>query len=383
MKILHTSDWHLGASEADFSLYEDQRCFIDEICEIVEKENIDVVIIAGDVYDRSVASADAISLYDYAMTKLCNTLKREVIVIAGNHDSAARLAGCKELLESAGLHVLGSITLEPHIISYADTDIYMLPWITQEKVKGLYPDKSDEICNLSDAYRCVCDEYRRGFLQGKRHIIVSHAFITNSELAGSDRAASIAAVGNASQVDADVFEGFDYVALGHIHGPQNVNSTVRYSGTPMAYSFGREENQVKSVTIIDTEDMSVYEVPLHPLHKRSTLTDTFDNLLKGEYSEDILNGYIRLNVTDTYVGLEGISQLRQVYPNLIELRGKSFEGEDAKIRMTVDEFREMEGDPTSIFLSFCKDIINEEPEDHLVELFKECIDDCDGQEEEV
>lgn len=373
MRLLHTSDWHLGASDGDRFLFEDQKCFIDEICDIADKENIDVVIIAGDVYDRSVASAEAIGLYDYAMTKLCATMNKEVIVIAGNHDSAARLSGCRELLESAGLHVLGSAEYKAHIISYEDADIYMLPWITEEKIKGLYKDAKDDINCLTDAYRVVCKAYKDTFVPNKKHILVAHAFIANSETSGSDRAAAIAAVGSASCVSADVFEGFDYVALGHIHGAQNINNHIRYSGTPMAYSFGREEKQTKSVTIIDTATMDVSEIALHPLYRRTTLIGTLDELLKGDVQDDIKNGYVRLMVTDSYVGLETISALREIYPHFLEIQGKSFEGEDSKIRMSIDEFKAMESDPNAIFLSFCKDIINDEPDEHLIKMFGECV----------
>lgn len=374
MRLLHTSDWHLGASDGDRILVDDQKHFIDEICEIVQRENVDAVMIAGDVYDRALASADAIKLYDYAMNKLCLSLDKEVIVIAGNHDSAERLAGCKDLLQSSGLYVLGALEREPKIINFSDTDVYLLPWFTEEKIKGLFPEKREDITNLTEAYRVVCDACRATFTPGKRHIAVSHAFITNAVASGSDKSAEIAAVGTALQVDSDVFDGFDYVALGHIHGPQNLSDTVKYSGTPMAYSFGREETQEKSVTIIDTDDMSKTVVPLHPLHKRTTLEGTFAELMNGEYPEDVKSGYVRLKVTDEYVGLEGISQLRSVYPNALEIQGKSFEGENVGIRMTMEEFQQLESNPMEIFRSFCKDVINEEPDEHLTQLFSRCLE---------
>lgn len=375
MKILHTSDWHLGASDGDMSLYNDQLFFIDEICEIIDKEKVDVIVIAGDVYDRSIGSAEAMKLYDYAMSRMCIDLGKKVIVIAGNHDSADRLAGCRKLLEKSGLTVLGAIEAEPKIVSYDDVDIYLFPWITEEKVKGLYQDKREDIRTLTDAYKQVCDVARATFNPSKKHIAVAHAFITNSQLSGSDRSAGIAAVGNAIQVDANVFDGFDYVALGHIHGPQNINDTVRYSGTPMPYSFGKEENQEKSVTIIDTDSMNIKIVPLHPCTKRTTLTGTFEELMKGECEEEIKTGYVRLIITDVYVGFERFAQLKEIYPQIVEVKSKSFEGEDSSIRMTVSEFRELENDPMAIFLNFCKDIIDDEPDEHLVKLFEECLEE--------
>lgn len=373
MKILHTSDWHLGASEGEISLVKDQLHFVDEICSIVENENIDVVIIAGDIYDKSIASAQAIESYDYAVTRLCIELKKKVIVIAGNHDSASRISGCRELLKNSGLYVCGVMGEELNIVHLEDTDFYLFPYFTEEKIKGLYPDKRDNINCLTDAYRIVCDQAAKTFDKNKRHIAIAHAFITNSTLSGSDKAAGIAAVGTALSVNADVFNDFDYVALGHIHGPQNINDRVRYSGTPMAYSFGREENQEKSVTIIDTKSMKRAIIPLHPLHKRSTLKGTFEELSKGSYDEATKNGYIRLDVTDIYVGLEGLSILKEVYPRLMEIKCKSYEGDNVEIRMTIDEFREMESDPRAVFLSFCQDVYESTPDEHLIKLFEECI----------
>ena len=173
MKILHTSDWHLGAMDGERSLLGDQKFFIDEICGIIVEYSVDAVIIAGDVYDRSVASSEAIKLYDYAMTRICNDLKTPVILIAGNHDSAERLSSCKELLSSAGLHVLGSLEKNISKISFDDTEIYLLPWITAEKVKSIYPDKKDEIQSLEDAYRVVTGDMCKHFDNSKKHIIVS------------------------------------------------------------------------------------------------------------------------------------------------------------------------------------------------------------------
>ncbi|MBO5994953.1 MAG: exonuclease subunit SbcD, partial [Firmicutes bacterium] len=339
MILLHTSDWHLGASERNRGLKEDQRFFIDEICKIIKKENVDAVLIAGDVYDRSLASSEAIKLYDYAMTAICKDLNRQVLIIAGNHDSAERLASCSSLLAEVGLNVCGSLTREPEVVDLGDAEVFMLPWITEDKVKSIFPEKREEISGIEDAYRVVTDSFRERFTEGKRHIVLSHAFITNSETSTSDRAAEI---GFATQVGASVFEGFDYVALGHIHKPQDVNDHVRYSGTPMPYSFGKEEKQEKSVTLIDTKDMSHRIVELPLLHKRTTIVGTKEELLHPELPEEVQNGYVHLKMTDEYVGLSMLSDLREIYPNLIEVEGKNFDSEDSTITLSMDEFERIE-----------------------------------------
>ena len=366
MKLLHTSDWHLGASENTLSLLEDQKFFIDEICRIIESEKVEAVLIAGDVYDRSVASAEAMNLYDYAITKLCVDMGVKVFEIAGNHDSADRLANLSKLHENSGLYVAGALENKPHIYEKDDVQFFLLPWITKEKVKTIFPEKADEIKTVEDAYAVVTSDLKEHFAEGKKHIVLSHAFITDSETSVSDRAAEI---GTASQVGAFVFDGFDYVALGHIHKPQDVNGHVRYCGTPMPYSFGKEEKQDKGVTIIDTDTMDIRHVSLPLLHKRTTIEGTLDEARHPQCSAEERDGYVRLVITDQYVGSSVVSELRNIYPNLLEVAGKSYEGEDTTISLTMEEFEKMENDPVEIFKHFCKDQMSEEPDPHLIELF--------------
>ena len=370
MKILHTSDWHLGAMDGDRSLIDDQKYFIDAICDIVTEKSVEAVIIAGDVYDRSVASAEAIRLYDYAMTRLCAKLKVTVIVIAGNHDSAERLSSCRELLSFAGLHITGSLEREIAKVSLEDTDIYMIPWITEEKVKSVFPEEKEHINSLEDAYNTVTKHILASADKKKRNIAAAHAFITDSETSTSDRAAEI---GFAANVSAGVFDGFDYVALGHIHKPQNVAEKIRYSGTPMPYSFGKEETQEKSVTLIDTADMSEETVPLPLLHRRTTLSGTLEELLAPQCAEDVREGYVRLQVTDQYVGLEAFSELKRTYPNVLEVTGKTFDRENSSVTLTVEELEKLETNPVEVFRHFCKEEMNEEADSRITELFKNAI----------
>jgi len=378
MKILHTSDWHLGASDGNRSLKADQLFFLEEIYKVIEQENIDVVVIAGDVYDRAITSAEAIALYDNAMTHICNDLGKEVIIVAGNHDSAERLASCSNLLEKAGLHIVGALKEEPAIVSYEDTDFYLLPWISEDKVKSVYPEKIDEITGLSAAYKVVCDKCRETFVPGKKHIAVSHAFITGSELSKSDRAAELAVVGFAAQVSKEVFDGFDYVALGHIHKPQNVTENIRYSGTPMPYSFGKEETQEKSVTVIDTATMEQKIIPLKLLHKRTTIEDIWENVTSIDYPEDVKSGYVRIRITDEFVGVEKSSTINTLFENVLELSGASLSDENAVITMSMEEFREIENDPIQIFKSFYQECFNAEADQHYVDLFLESIEEVNN-----
>lgn len=370
MLFLHTSDWHLGATGGERELLEDQRFFIDEICRVVRERRVDAVLLAGDVYDRAVASSSAIGLYDDAMDRLCRELGVPVLVIAGNHDGPERLASCGSLLDRAGLHVLGAAQREPKVVSFPEAEVFLLPWITEEKVKSLYPEEREKIQSLPDAYRVALDHMRERFTPGKKHIVLAHAFITDAETSTSDRAAVI---GTAAQVPASVFDGFDYVALGHIHKPQNVNAHVRYSGTPMAYSFGKEESQEKSVTLLDTETMEQEIVPLTPLHRWTTLEGPYVTLLAGEYPEETKNGYVRLNVTDSAVGLEMLSRLREQYPNALVIAGKAYDGDNTSITMTMEQLEQLESDPQEVFRSFCREEMNQEATEHFLELFQNAV----------
>ena len=368
MIFLHTSDWHLGATEGERELREDQYFFIDEICRIIEERQVDAVLLAGDVYDRSVGSASAIRLYNYAMERICRDLKKTVLTIAGNHDSADRLSSCGSLLEKAGLYISGAAEREARVVAFDDAEVFLLPWVTEEKVRSLYPE--ERISDLTGAYQVLTDHMRERFSPDKKHIVVSHAFITNAETSTSDRAAEI---GFATQVSASVFDGFDYVALGHIHKPQNVNSHIRYSGTPMPYSFGKEELQEKSVTLLDTETMTQEIVPLPLLHQRRTLTGTYEELLNPDCPEEVRTGYVRLNVTDTALGLELLSRLRQVYPHPLVVSGKAYEGDETTISLTMEEFEQMENDPSQVFRSFCREEMGQEATPHFVGLFEKAV----------
>lgn len=378
MKLLHTSDWHLGISFRGASAAEDQRYFIEQIKHIITEHGVDAVLIAGDVFDRSIASTDAVALYDEAVTSICAGLHVKLFIIAGNHDGAQRLAQCGKLLETAGLYVCGSLEREPRGITAGDAEIFMLPWISTDKIRALYPEEADSIVSMQDAYELVCGKMREAFTPGLKHIVLSHAFTVNAETSVSDRSAEL---GRASAISGKVFEGFDYAALGHIHKPQDVGENIRYSGSPMPYSFGKEEDQEKSVTIIDTSDMSRETVPVKPLHRRTTLTGTYDELMHADVPEDVRKGYTRLIATDMHLGLEAVSYLRERYDHPLEICGRQFESEDASITITPEEFEAKARNPEEIFRQFCIDTAHEEPDAHFTELFRKAQAACEGDGE--
>lgn len=377
MKFLHTSDWHLGRSDGDLPLLEDQQYFIDQICNIVKERGVNAVIIAGDVYDRSVASAEAIRLYNRAMTELCFGCGVTVFMIAGNHDSAERLANLGEFLGREGLRILGELSEDITPILFGDAEIFMLPWITEERVKSVFPEEKERITDLSSAYAIVTEKMRAQFSQTKKHILLAHAFVSGAESSTSDRAAEI---GTAPRVAAAVFDGFDYVALGHIHGAQSVADNARYCGTPMPYSFGREEAQTKGVILFDTESMVQEFVPLTLLHQRKTLSGTLEALLNPDCTEKVRQGFIRLEVTDSYVGMETLSELKQIYPHILELKGLSYEKDDSTVTLSMEELERMENNPMEVFRYFCREEMGVEADEHMAELFALAVRDAEREE---
>ena len=374
MKLLHTSDWHLGMTYRGGNYIDDQRYVINKICEVAVAEKVDGILLAGDVFDKNIASQDALRLYDELITHICVDLNIPVYMIAGNHDGAERIAPCSELLKKSGLFVASVLKDTPQVINNGDVDIYLLPWISTDKVKTVFPDEEENINSMEDAYKIVLDKYRACFVPGHKNILVAHSYIVNAETSVSDRAAEI---GNATMVGSHVFEGFDYVALGHLHGPQQINSHIRYSGTPMAYSFGKEEIQKKSVTIIDTDKIN--DVPktviIPQLHKRKTLTDTYDVLMAANYDKDILEGYVKLVVTDRYVGLDTYASFKVKYLYPLEVSGKDIENDNEKITMTLDELENAKQNPEFIFEKYCLDTLKEAPNDHLKSMFLETYEE--------
>lgn len=367
MKLIHTSDWHFGMALGTGSYAEDQRYFLQQLYDLIEKEKVGAVLLAGDVYDSSVANAEAIGLYNEAVTKICLNLGCKLIVIAGNHDSAARLSACRELLKASGLYVTGRLSrdLEPVMLDDGKVAIYSLPFFNREEVSALFPEQKEKIRSQETAMMVVCDRIREEMDKTKRNIILSHALIINSELSESDRSAR---VGFATAVSKDVFRDFDYAALGHIHKPQVIDSHIRYSGSPLQYSFGNEEKQAKGVVLIDTDTMQQTFVAFPPLRERKTVMGTYEALLARE---DITGDYLRLHVTDRYAGLELIAQLRERFPNLLEVYGMSISGEERLSALSVEELQTL--DETDIMEKFMAENFSYQLTQEQKQLFQDVL----------
>lgn len=365
MKLLHTSDWHLGMSVGTTSMEEDQRFFLHQLYNIIEEEQIDAVLCAGDIYDSSVSNAEAIAVYNDATTEICVKRGLPFLVIAGNHDGAARLASCRELLKEAGLFVTGRLVRDVEPVSVGNADIYLVPFFHKEEVIALFSEYKKEITSQEKAMQVVCNHIRENWNPQRKHILMTHALIVNAELSEADRSAR---VGLATAVSKDVFEGFDYVALGHIHKPQVISEHVRYSGSPVKYSFGKEEKQEKCVIIIDTDTMEQKVVSLKQLHDRRTIIGTYEEIVA---MEGLKNDYLRLKITDRYAGLDLLTDMQTRFPYLLELYGKSLEENGELTAMSVEELQTM--DELDIMKKFCAETFSYEPSEAQIALFEEVL----------
>lgn len=319
MKFIHLSDLHIGKRVNEFSMLDDQEYILKQILDITDQQKPDGVIIAGDVYDKSVPSAEAVTLFDDFLVELSKR-NLHVFVISGNHDSPERIAFGGRLMQASRIYMspvydgdIKPVTLKDN---YGKINIWMLPFVKPAHVRKLYEDK--EIESYTDAMKTVIDNLCIN--TEERNIMITHQFVTGAERSESEEIS----VGGTDNVDVSVFDAFDYTALGHIHKPQNCKSErVRYSGTPLKYSFSEAKDQ-KSVTVAELSEkgkLTVATVPLKPLRDMVELRGRYEELIardfyKGtSYQED----YVHIILTDEEDILDAIGKLRIVYRNLMKL----------------------------------------------------------------
>ncbi|MDD5986720.1 MAG: exonuclease SbcCD subunit D [Eubacteriales bacterium] len=318
MKLVHLSDLHLGKIVSGFSMVADQQYILKQIEEIIEAERPDAVLLAGDLYDKSVPSAEAVRMLDHFLTWLAER-RITTIAISGNHDSAVRTAFASAILAQEGIHMAPVYDghIEPILLrdAYGEVAIYSLPYIKPIHVRQAFPE--EEAGDYDQALRVAVSHIP---LSGaRRNVLLTHQFITGASRADSEEMA----VGGLDQVDGEVFAAFDYVAAGHLHRPQNLqNGRIRYCGTPLKYSFS-EERDAKSVTVVELGekgDRRVRTVPLSPLHDMRTLRGSYHDLMRpASYQGAGQEDYLRIVLTDEEEILNGFGRLQTAYPNLMKL----------------------------------------------------------------
>ena len=347
MKFVHLSDLHLGKRVNEFSMLEDQAYILKQILELIRKEQPDAVLLAGDIYDKAVPSAEAVQLFDEFLYRLSGE-GQQVFVISGNHDSPERLSFGGRLMGGSGIHIAPAYGghVEPFALQdeFGPVSLYLLPFVKPALVRRFFPDQ--EIESYTDAVRAALEEMEVD--PAERNVLVTHQFVTGASRSDSEEIS----VGGSDNVDAAVFKDFDYVALGHIHGPQNVGvrpgagdcaadgpdllegsgaggvsgnprtCRVRYCGTPLKYSFSEAGHQ-KSVTVAELGkkgELSVRTLPLTPLRDLREIRGTYLELTaKSFYEEMNRSDYLHVTLTDEEDVPDALGKLRVIYPNLMKL----------------------------------------------------------------
>ncbi len=379
MKFIHLSDLHIGKRVNEYSMIEDQQFILSQIINIIDDVSPDGVIIAGDVYDKPVPSAEAVALFDDFLYKLSKR-SLQVFVISGNHDSAERIAFGSRLMSSSGIHMspVYSGRVEPVTLSdeHGEICIYMLPFIKPAHVRRYFAD--EEIESYTDAMRVAIDNMKVD--TNKRNILITHQFVTGSTRSESEDIS----VGGTDNVEAEVFRDFDYVALGHLHSPQNCKSErIRYCGTPLKYSFSEAKDH-KSVTVLDfMEKGSVIlsTIPLTPLRDLVEIKGEYQEIISKKFYDGTTytTDYMHITLTDEEDVPNALGLLRTVYTNLMKLDYDNKRTRNtARITGEADVERKS---PFELFADFYamqnNQPMNKEQEDYMLKLIE------DIQEEEA
>ena len=371
MKIMHLSDLHIGKKVNEYSMLQDQVYILKEILQIIDDEKVETVIIAGDVYDRSLPPNEALELFDEFLYQL-SSRNVNVFVISGNHDSPERISyGGRMMTENKiFLSPVYDGNVKPITLNddYGEVNFYLLPFVRPADIRRYFPDENIE--NYTDAVKVAIDNMNVDF--SERNILVTHQFVTGAELSESEDII----VGGTDNVSGEVFDGFDYVALGHIHREQTVGKdNIRYCGTPLKYSFS-EAKHIKSVTILDFNDKGNIEyskVPLTPLRDMREIRGTYYELtLKSSYESTNTEDYLHITLTDEEDIPDAIGKLRSIYPNIMKL---DYDNLRTRGSGTVDAIENIESkSPFELFADLFKQQNNQDMSKEQEEIMRNLID---------
>lgn len=381
MRFVHTADLHIGKFVNEFSMLKDQEYILDQIITILEEEKADALIIAGDVYDRSIPPAEAVALLDRFLSELIQK-DIKVFMISGNHDSPERIGFAKDIVEEKGLYIAGTYDGNARVVNlkddYGTIKIHLLPFIKPAVVK--YYLQEEKINDYQNSVQALIQQ--AGLKKEERNILMTHYFITSGgiqpELSDSESTISVGGVDN---VDASVFEGYDYVALGHIHRSQTIGGNhIRYAGSPIKYSFS-EVHHKKSVTIIDMKEKGQLDIrvrdlkPLHDMRKiKGNLKELMDEKIQKEAD---VNDYIQATLTDAKELIDPIGTLRTVYPNTMQvIIEKNIRNEE-----NVVAFERIKNRSTiEIYKEFYEAVVGQDFDQERYALMKEIIDEANERE---
>lgn len=342
MKLLHLADLHLGKSIGNYSLIEDQKYALDQVLDIIDDEAIDVVMIAGDIFDTLIPGVDALRIYSDFIEEIIFKKNKKVLAISGNHDSSKRLDINNKFFKAQNYYMVGEYQKEVLSLEdeYGKVNFYMIPYISINQAKILFDESID---NFTDVYKHAL----ASVTYDDRNVLITHCYansIAIEEDGDYKEGQKPLTIGGSDAMDAHLFLNFDYVALGHLHGKHFVvDPKIRYAGTFMPYAFDETNN--KSVTIVEmTDEVSFYDVPIKPLREFKTFTGTFDQILREESSDD----YIKVVLKDNQTIENAMAKLKEKFPHIVaviyENRGV-FEGSadfdiDLSGKTSLDLFKE-------------------------------------------
>ncbi|MCO7247085.1 exonuclease SbcCD subunit D [Halomonas sp. Mc5H-6] len=320
MRLLHTADWHLGRLFHNLSLLDDQRYVLDQLIDIIDREAVDAVLIAGDIYDRSVPPASAVALLDDVLRALCSERNLPVVMISGNHDSAQRLGFGARHLRQAGLHILSDLAdIERPVTLSAngvEVDVFGIPYADPEYVRS---QLGVDVRDFDSAHRHLVECINTKRRPTRPTVLMSHCFVDGGSASDSERPLTL---GGAESVAWEPMQSFDYVALGHLHGPQcRGGEHIRYSGSLLKYSFS-EASQRKGVTLVDIDEQGVRHIEHRPLTPRldvRILEGELDSLIAQGLGDPHADDYLLVRLTDRHAILDPMGKLREAYPNVLHL----------------------------------------------------------------
>ncbi|WP_407833212.1 exonuclease SbcCD subunit D [Vibrio rotiferianus] len=349
MKFIHTSDWHLGRQFHNVSLLDDQQAVLDQLIQYIENNPVDAVVVAGDIYDRSVPPTIAIELLNKVVKRICGELNTPMILISGNHDGAERLGFGSEQMKNAGLHIISNFEdmLTPVVIeteSAGQVAFYGMPYNDPEQVRFAY---QEPVSTHDQAHKLLAEKITEHFQPEQRNVLVSHCFVDGAIESESERPLSI---GGSDRVSHEHFLNFDYVALGHLHQPQKKGEEyIRYSGSLMKYSFG-EQNQKKGFTLVEVDQngfVSAEHVDLSAPHEMRIIEGELEQVIEQGKTDPKNEDYLLVRLMDKHAILNPMEKLRTVYPNVLHLEkpgmliGVEQEMAQAKLaRSEIDMFRD-------------------------------------------
>lgn len=324
MKIVHTSDWHIGKFLNDYSLLEDQRFFADQFLSQMEQIKPDAILISGDIYDRSVPSAESISLLHQILDRLVGVLNIPVFLISGNHDSGERLAFGNHLLKKSGLYIEGvlhkkisKVTLQD---SFGPVNFFLLPYFDRFTVRSIFPEK--EIKTDQEAFCLLGEQLRSEVSENERNILILHGFFTDLHKEQEELADT--SVGGSALLDLSVLPSFDYIALGHIHGARRAGSEyIRYSGSPLKYSVDEadQEKQYNIIELMEKGTLTITSQPIVPLRDVKVISGKFDEISSPEFSQTLnREDYLYFHLLDQQPILDVAARLKNIYPNLLGIQ---------------------------------------------------------------